>query len=83
MRLLCAGVLAPSLAAATLAFAVLSAGAGDLLGPLAMALALVAAVNLPLLALGPRDVAAEIRDAWIRARITAARRRFLATRPRW
>ena len=67
--------------AASLAFVVLLFGGGSLLGPLLMALALIAAVNLPLLALGPRELAGEIGEARTRARINAARHRFLAGKP--
>jgi hypothetical protein len=74
-------VLAPSIAAASLAFVVLVFGGGGLLGPLMMALALIAAVNLPLLALGPADLADELADVRTRARVNAARHRFLAARP--
>lgn len=74
-------VLAPSALAAALAFVVLLVGGGGVFGPLLMALALIAAVNLPLLALGPRDLADEIAEVRTRARINAARHRFLAARP--
>lgn len=81
LRFFCTHVLAPSLVAGALAFVVLLFGGGSVLGPLAMALALVAVINLPLLALGPRQLAGEIGEVRVRARINAARHRFLAARP--
>ena len=81
LLLFCSRILAPSLGAAALAFVVLVFGGGGIFGPLAMALALVAAINLPILALGPGELASEMGEARARARTRAARRRFLAARP--